>query len=153
MQPEWGGPQTPAQPGWGQYQQVPQQGPEPGWRPPGWQPPGGHTRMPNRRRRWLIAGVVTAAVLVTAVLVALFVIYPRVGEAAIREKVLPKLIDRVGHDVTIESVSVSLGSAALGNVVVTDVDGMVLARVPTVTLEFAGLAVVFRPRRIGRGPR
>src|SRR5574338_356805 len=63
-------------------------------------------------RRWLIAGASVVGLLVL-VLVALGVVYPRVGAWMIRDKVGGKLAGKLGRTVTFGDIDVSLGHAVL----------------------------------------
>ena len=66
-------------------------------------------------RRWLIAGGIVVGALLLVV-IALGVIYPRVGAWMIRDKVAGKLESKLGRDVTFGDIDVSLGHAVLRDV-------------------------------------
>jgi hypothetical protein len=70
---------------------------------------------------------------------AIFVLYPRVGEWAIRNKALPKLRAKLDRSVTVESIDVGRGTAVLHDVVIggpNDAPGKPLAYVDKVTVHF-----------------
>lgn len=71
--------------------------------------------MPSIPRRWLVAGGIGIGG-VLLVVIALAVIYPRVGAYMIREKVGGKLAAKLGREVTFGSIDVSLGRAVLRDV-------------------------------------
>jgi hypothetical protein len=77
------------------------------------------TRPPGRwagpPRRWIIAGVIVLSVCGLLV-VGLLVAYPRVGAWMIRDKVGAKVGTRLGREVRIGKVHVSLGHAVLRDV-------------------------------------
>ena len=66
-------------------------------------------------RRWLIAGGIVVGALLLVV-IALGVVYPRVGAWMIRDKVAGKLESKLGRDVTFGDIDVSLGHAVLRDV-------------------------------------
>jgi hypothetical protein len=72
-------------------------------------------RIAGLPRRWLIAGAVSLGVVVGALL-ALFVVYPRVGAWMIRSKVGGKLAARIGRDVRFGPIDIRLGHAVLRDV-------------------------------------
>lgn len=72
-------------------------------------------RLPSIRRRWLIAGGIGIGG-VLLVVIALGVIYPRIGARMIRDKVGGKLAAKLGRKVTFGSVDVSLGRAVLRDI-------------------------------------
>ncbi|MGE0548962.1 MAG: transglycosylase domain-containing protein [Kofleriaceae bacterium] len=78
---------------------------------------------PRFRRWWLIGGGVVAG-LAAAVLAGLFVIYPRVGASKIRSKVTAKLGTKLGRDIGIRDIEVSLGHAVIHDLVICgELDG------------------------------
>ncbi|MGE0399658.1 MAG: transglycosylase domain-containing protein [Kofleriaceae bacterium] len=74
-------------------------------------PPSG-TRSARGRRRLLIAGGVVAT-LALLVVIALFVVYPRVGARMIRSKVGDKLASKLGREVRMGHIEVTFGHAVL----------------------------------------
>jgi hypothetical protein len=68
--------------------------------------------IPGLSRRWFIAGAVSLGVVLGAV-IALFVVYPRVGAWMIRSKVGDKLAARLGREVRFGSIDVGLGHAVM----------------------------------------
>jgi hypothetical protein len=72
-------------------------------------------RIPGLSRRWLIAGAVSLAVVLTAT-IGLVVVYPRVGAWMIRTKLGGKLAARLGRDVRFGAIEVALGHAVLRGV-------------------------------------
>ncbi len=72
----------------------------------------GGTRVKRSRKRWLIP-VIAMGVLCTAVVIGLLVIYPRIGARMVREKVTEKLGAKLGRDVKMGAVEVSLGHATI----------------------------------------
>jgi hypothetical protein len=73
--------------------------------------------IPGLPRRWFIAGVVSLGA-VLAVVIALFVVYPRVGAWMIRSKVGDKVAKRLGREVRFGAIDVGLGRAVMRNVAV-----------------------------------
>ncbi len=63
-------------------------------------------------RRWLVAGVLMASLVVIA-LIGLFVIYPRVGASMIRSKVSERLGGKLGREIRIGAIDVRIGHAVL----------------------------------------
>jgi hypothetical protein len=92
---------------------------------------------PRGRKRLLVAGCVLAG-LVVLLLIGLFVIYPKVGAHLIESKYVPRVAAKLGREVTVDDVDVSLGHATLLGVTVRgDGDGAEpLARVARVEVEF-----------------
>lgn len=66
-------------------------------------------------RRWLIGGGIAIGALLVVVL-ALGVVYPRVGAWMIRDKVGDKLAHKLGREVTFGDIDVSLGHAVLRDI-------------------------------------
>jgi len=92
-------------------------------------------------RRWLIAGGIGLGVLLVFV-IALGVVYPRVGAWMIRTRVGEKLAARTGRTVSFGSINVSLGHATLRGI---DIRGphdgsMPLVHVDRIDIEFDTLA-------------
>ena len=102
--------------------------------------------LPRLSRRWWIA---SSAVLGLAILiiVGLLVVYPRLGAKMVREKLASKLGSKLGRDVRMGKIEVSLGHAVIHDVEVRGPnDGMTpLVHIQTVTIDFATL-----PSLIGR---
>lgn len=71
----------------------------------------GGTRLPVSRR-WLIAGGVVVG-LALLVLLALFVIYPRVGASMVRSKLTARLGSKLGREIRIGPIEVALGHATI----------------------------------------
>jgi hypothetical protein len=96
--------------------------------------------MSRGRRRALVAVTVVGVLGVLAV-IGLVVVYPRVGEWMIRDKMVPRLEAKLGRKVEIGDISISLGHATLHDVVVRGpADGdKPFARVNQVDIEFAVL--------------
>ncbi|HET7499605.1 MAG TPA: transglycosylase domain-containing protein [Kofleriaceae bacterium] len=69
-------------------------------------------QIPGLSRRWLIAGAVSLAVVLTATL-GLTVVYPRVGAWMIRDKLGGKLATRLGRSVRFGAIDVALGHAVV----------------------------------------
>ena len=99
-------------------------------------PEWGHPKPPRGKRALVITGV-TVSTLALASILGLFVIYPRVGASAIRNKMLPKLSARIGHSIDVRDVDVGLGRAVLEGVTINDAaDGTRLATIPKIVLRF-----------------
>src|SRR5262245_10906309 len=69
-------------------------------------------RRPPLSRRWMITGVIALSVSALIVL-GLLVVYPRVGAWMIRDKLGDKVGSRLGRELRIGSIDVSLGHAEL----------------------------------------
>src|SRR5688572_1434072 len=67
------------------------------------------------RRALVIAGVVVGTLSVLAVL-ALYVVYPRVGRWMVEEKVVPRLESKLGRDLEIGEIEIEHGHAILRDV-------------------------------------
>src|SRR5438445_1695651 len=72
-------------------------------------------RFPKVSRRWLIAGGITFGTLVL-ILLALGVIYPRVGAYMIRQRLSGRLAAKLGREVVVGDIDVSLGHATIRDV-------------------------------------
>jgi len=98
-------------------------------------------KFPKLSRRWWIAGGVSAGALLLVV-ICLAVLYPRVGQWKIRDKVGTKFAKKLGRDIRIGSIDVSLGHAVLRNVDVRGpLDGDTpLIHVDRVDVKFDALA-------------
>lgn len=75
-------------------------------------PTKGGTRVRRSRKRWLIP-LIAMGVLCTGMVVGLLVIYPKVGARKVREKVTEKLSAKLGREVKMGAVEVSLGRAVI----------------------------------------
>ena len=91
------------------------------------------------RNGWLlIGGSVVGGITVLSIL-AIFVLYPRVGEWAIRNKALPKLRAKLDRSVTVESIDVGRGTAVLRDVVISgpgDARGKPLVHIDEMTVHY-----------------
>jgi len=83
-------------------------------RPPRGGVPPGRARPPVSRR-WIITGVIALAV-TGLITIGLLVVYPRVGAWMIRDKLGSKVATRLGREVAVGSIEVSLGHAVLHNI-------------------------------------
>src|SRR5690349_13285436 len=72
-------------------------------------------RIAGLPRRWLIAGAVSLGVVVGALL-ALFVVYPKVGAGMIGSRAGARLAARIGREVRFGPIQVRLGHAVLRDV-------------------------------------
>src|SRR5881392_2481613 len=72
-------------------------------------------RLVKVSRRWLIAGGITFGALALLVLV-LGVIYPRVGAYMIRQRLSGRLAAKLGREVKVGDIDVSLGHATIHDV-------------------------------------
>jgi Transglycosylase len=72
-------------------------------------------RIPGLSRRWLIAGVVSLVIVLTAT-IGLAVVYPRAGAWMIRTKVGAKLAAKLGRDVRFGAIEVVIGHAMIRDV-------------------------------------
>jgi hypothetical protein len=104
---------------------------------------------PSRR---VIIAVATAAAIVAATLLTLGVVYPAVGERAIRDQVADRARSRLGRDVHIGDVDVDLGHAVLRDLEIRGpADGDApLVKVDRVDVEFAALPSLVGRARISR---
>jgi hypothetical protein len=94
-----------------------------------------YRRFRGWRRRLLIGGIVLTALGALALL-ALFVIYPRVGESTIREKLVPRLAAKLGRPVSLRTVDVRLGHATLRGLEVAGAGGAPQITVDQIDVEF-----------------
>lgn len=101
------------------------------------------------RRRLIWLGVV-AAVLGVLVTIALLVVYPRVGESTLRNKVVPRLASKLGRAVTLGPVEIRLGHAELRDLVVAGRGGAPLATVAKVSIDFDTLPSLWGEARVRR---
>ncbi|HEU4731621.1 MAG TPA: transglycosylase domain-containing protein [Kofleriaceae bacterium] len=69
-------------------------------------------QIPGLSRRWLVAGAVSLAMVLT-VTIGLAVVYPRVGAWVIRDKLGGKLATRLGRSVRFGAIDVALGHAVV----------------------------------------
>ncbi len=101
---------------------------------------GGSTRVKPSRKRWLIPAIVVG-VLCTGVAIGLLVIYPRVGARMVREKVTEKLTAKLGREVRLGAVEVSLGHATIRDLEIRGPnDGeLPLVHVAKIDVDFAAL--------------
>ena len=72
-------------------------------------------RIPGLSRRWLIAGVVSLVIVLTAT-IGLAVVYPRAGAWMIRTKVGAKLAAKLGREVRFGAIEVIIGHAVIRDV-------------------------------------
>jgi hypothetical protein len=93
---------------------------------------------PTSNRRWVMLGA-TSAGLCAALMIAVFVIYPRVGEAKLVSE-LDRLGDRLGRTIKAEEMDVGFGWAKIrGLVVAGPEDGAApLVRVDQILVKFRG---------------
>jgi Transglycosylase/Domain of Unknown Function (DUF748) len=89
-------------------------------------------------RRWVMLGA-TSAGLCAALMIAVFVIYPRVGEAKLASE-LDRLGDRLGRSIKAEHLDVGFGWAKVRGLVVTGPDdgAAPLVRVEEIRVKFRG---------------
>ncbi|MDB4963099.1 MAG: glycosyl transferase family 51 [Myxococcales bacterium] len=89
------------------------------------------------RRRWLYAGAAVVS-LVALVVIALIGVYPRLGARMVRSKVTARLGDKLGREVRIGTIDVSLGHAVLRDLEIRGpVDGDTpLVHVDRIDVEF-----------------
>ncbi|HEU4614670.1 MAG TPA: hypothetical protein VFS15_21405, partial [Kofleriaceae bacterium] len=101
-------------------------------------------------RRWLIAGASVVGLLVL-VLVALGIVYPRVGAWMIRDKVGGKLAGKLGRTVTFGDIDVSIGHAVLRDLEVRGpLDGQTpLVHVDRIDVDFDGWASLLGKVEVG----
>ncbi len=97
--------------------------------------------MRRSRKRWLIP-VIGVGVLCVGVVIGLLVIYPRVGASKVREKVTEKLTAKLGRDITMGTVEVSIGRAVIRDLEIRGPnDGeLPLVHVNKIEVTFDGLA-------------
>src|SRR4051794_19189401 len=89
-------------------------------------------------RRWLVAGGIVLGGLLL-VLIGLGVIYPRVGAYMIRKKVSGRLAAKLGRDIKLGDIDVSLGHAVLRDVDIVgprDGAGTPLVHIDRVDVDF-----------------
>jgi len=101
-------------------------------------------------RRWMVLGALGGS-LVALVLIGLFVVYPKVGARAIRTKLTDKLGGKLGRDVTVGSVDVSLGHATVRDIAIRgpgDAD-MPMVHVDRVDLDFDTMRSLVGSVRLG----
>lgn len=101
--------------------------------------------MRRRGRKWLVWGAVVALTLGALGLVATYVVYPRVGEWAIRTRVLPKIAARLSRTVTAASIEVEGSLAVIRGLVVQgphDADDGPLGEVERIEIRFAPLSAL-----------
>ncbi len=101
-------------------------------------------------RRRLIALAVVAVVLGVLATIALVVVYPRVGESTLRNKVVPRLASKLGRAVTLGAVEIRLGHAELHDLVVAGLGNEPLATVAKVSIEFDTLPSLWGEARVRR---
>jgi hypothetical protein len=100
----------------------------------------GGTRLRTPRKRWLIP-VIGVGVLCVALLIGLLVIYPKVGARMVRDKVTARLGAKLGREVKLGSVEVSLGRAVIKDLEIRGPnDGeLPLVRVDRIEVDFETL--------------
>ena len=113
-------------------------------------PTRGGTRVKRSRKRWLIP-VIAMGVLCTVVVVGLLVIYPRVGARMVREKVTEKLGAKLGRDVKMGAVEVSLGHATIRDLEIRGPnDGeLPLVHIAKIEIEFEAMPSLIGRVRLG----
>lgn len=106
----------------------------------------GGTRLRKSRKRWLIPAIATG-LLCIGVAIGLLVIYPRVGARLVREKIVEKITAKLGRDVKLGAVDVSLGHATIRDLEIRGPnDGeLPLAYIAKIEIDFEAL-----PSLIGR---
>jgi len=104
------------------------------------------TRVRHSRKRWLIPLAVMAA-LGLLVVIGLLVIYPRVGARMVRDKVTTRLHDKLGRDVTVGAIDVSLGHAVIRDI---DIRGPNDGELPLVHVSRVDVDFETMPSLIGR---
>jgi len=109
----------------------------------------GGTRV-RKRPRWMIP-VIAAGVLSVLLAVGLLVIYPRVGARMVRDKVTAKLGSKLGRDVRLGHVEVSLGRAVIHDIEIRGPnDGeLPLVHIARVEVEFDALRSLVGSVRVG----
>ncbi|MEO8705114.1 MAG: transglycosylase domain-containing protein [Kofleriaceae bacterium] len=102
---------------------------------------GTGTRARLAARRWMIPAI-GAGLVVVLVLVGLLVIYPRAGASMVRDKVISKLGAKLGREVRLGTVEVTLGHAVIRDVEIRgDHDGaMPLVHIEKVEIDFDTLS-------------
>src|SRR5262245_16205154 len=90
------------------------------------------------RRWWLITGGALLGLVVLGA-AGIVVFYGRIGEWAIRTKVLPKLEAKLGRPINVGGIDVSFGGVVLRDLKVpgSDQDGPPLATIDRIRAEFA----------------
>lgn len=90
------------------------------------------------RRKWLAIAGASLVGLLAALFLGVILLYPQIGEWAIRNKVLPRLEAKLGRDVSIGQIAVTRGTAVLDDLVVAGArpDDPPLVRVPRVRVTF-----------------
>ncbi|MCW5804561.1 MAG: transglycosylase domain-containing protein [Deltaproteobacteria bacterium] len=103
---------------------------------------GGTRVKPRRRRLWLIIPLVTVVVLAAAVVIGLLVVYPKVGRWMIRDKLGTRLATKLGRDVRLGAIDVSLGHATIRDVEIRGpLDGDIpLVHIDRIEVEFDTVA-------------
>ena len=110
----------------------------------------GGTRLRKSRKRWLIPAI-AASVLCAGLAVGLLVIYPRVGARMVREKLVEKLTAKLGRDVRLGAVEVSLGHATIRDLEIRGPnDGeLPLAYIAKIEIDFEALPSLIGRIRLG----
>ncbi len=110
----------------------------------------GGTRLRKSRKRWLIPAI-AAGVLCIGVAVGLLVVYPRVGARMVREKVVEKITAKLGRDVKLGAVDVSLGHATIRDLEIRGPnDGeLPLAYIAKIEIDFEALPSLIGRVRLG----
>jgi hypothetical protein len=110
----------------------------------------GGTRLRRGRKRWLIPVIVVATVSV-ALAIGLLVVYPRVGASALRDKLTSKLGGKLGRDVKLGAVDVSLGHATVRDIEIRGPnDGeLPLVYIARVEVDFEALPSLIGRVRLG----